>query len=87
MGKPSATAYREACARLGLPPARTAIIGDDLDVEISMGRRAGAHAVLVLSGTSRKHQLESVPAALRPDLIVPDVGHLLEHLVSEPPST
>jgi HAD superfamily hydrolase (TIGR01450 family) len=40
LGKPSPDALREMCRALGVPPARTLVVGDDLDLEIGRCRRA-----------------------------------------------
>jgi HAD superfamily hydrolase (TIGR01450 family) len=52
LGKPSPIALREMCRVLGVPPARTAIVGDDLSLEIAMAQRLGSPAALVLTGIS-----------------------------------
>jgi len=64
------------CRALGAPPARTLVVGDDLDLEIAMARRAGARSVLVLTGTARPGDAEARPPGLRPDLVVSDVAAL-----------
>jgi NagD protein len=76
LGKPSPEALREMCRALGVRPARTLVVGDDLDLEIAMARRAGARCVLVLTGTGTRAAAEARPAARRPDLIVEDVTAL-----------
>ena len=45
--KPSADGFRRACAMLDRPPARTAVVGDQLFRDILGARRAGCPAVLV----------------------------------------
>jgi 4-nitrophenyl phosphatase len=77
LGKPSPHALREMCRALGAPPARTLVIGDDLDLEIAMARRAGARSVLVLTGTARPGDAEARPPGLRPDLVTADVSRLV----------
>lgn len=46
-GKPFADGFDDVCARLGLPPARLAMVGDTLHTDILGGRAAGMGAVLV----------------------------------------
>ncbi|HSP71406.1 MAG TPA: HAD-IIA family hydrolase [Gaiellaceae bacterium] len=73
VGKPSPIALREMCAAVGVPPARTAVVGDDLDLEIAMARRAGARAALVLTGISSEADVRAAPAARAPDAVLADV--------------
>ncbi len=69
LGKPSPVALRELCRVLGVPPGRTAVVGDDLDLEIAMARRVGSPAALVLTGIS-----SSAEAARRPpDAVLADI--------------
>ena len=45
--KPAARGYRLAAERLGLPPERTAAIGDQIFTDVWGARRAGCYAVLL----------------------------------------
>jgi HAD superfamily hydrolase (TIGR01450 family) len=76
LGKPSPAALREICRALAVKPARTLVVGDDLDLEIVMARRAGARAVLVLTGTGTRDAAEARPEGRRPHAIIPDVTAL-----------
>jgi NagD protein len=67
LGKPSPIALREMCRVLGVPPARTAIVGDDLILEIAMAQRLGSPAALVLTGISSE---ADAGAARRPPAAV-----------------
>jgi HAD superfamily hydrolase (TIGR01450 family) len=80
LGKPSRPAVAEIGARLGLPTHELAVIGDDLGMDIALGRLAGARTVLVRSGISATIQLERVPPGRRPDAVVDSVADLLEWL-------
>ena len=66
LGKPSPVALREMCRALGVPPARTLVVGDDLGLEIAMARRAGAPAALVLTGISSEADVRACPPARAP---------------------
>ncbi len=77
VGKPSPLALREACRVLGVAPERLAVVGDDADMEVRMGRRGAGLSVLVRTGISADRDLERGPAHLRPDLDLPDLTHLL----------
>ena len=62
LGKPSPVALREICRTLGVKPARTLVVGDDLALEIAMARRAGARSALVLTGVGTRARGGCVPA-------------------------
>ncbi|HEX7082834.1 MAG TPA: HAD hydrolase-like protein [Gaiellaceae bacterium] len=73
LGKPDPVALREACRALGTTPARTAVIGDDLRLEIAMARRAGARALLVLTGVSTAAEAAGAPTGRAPHAVLADV--------------
>jgi HAD superfamily hydrolase (TIGR01450 family) len=52
LGKPEPHLFREAAARLGVPPARLVMIGDQLETDVAGARAAGIDAAL-LAGVSR----------------------------------
>ncbi len=51
LGKPEPHLFREAATRLGIPPARLVMIGDQLETDIAGARAAGIDAAL-LAGIS-----------------------------------
>lgn len=77
VGKPSVAAVRAIERRLGVPARDIAVIGDDLDVDIALGRLGGSRTVLVRSGTSASIDLGRVPANRRPDASIDGVAELL----------
>jgi 4-nitrophenyl phosphatase len=71
LGKPSAVALREMCRALGTKPAQTAVVGDDVDLEIAMAARLRSPAALVLTGISTATDARASkwpPAAVLPDV-------------------
>lgn len=80
VGKPSRAAVAEIGTRLGLPTSELAVIGDDLGMDIALGRLGGSRTILVRSGISGAVALERIPARRRPDAIIDGVGDLLEAL-------
>jgi NagD protein len=80
LGKPDPRALREACRSIGAPAARTLVVGDDLDLEIAMGLRAGARAALVLTGISAAADVDARPLGRRPHAVLEDVTALRELL-------
>ena len=63
VGKPSRAAMAEVSSRLGVPAQELAVIGDDLGMDIALGRLGGSRTVLVRSGISGAVTLERVPEA------------------------
>ncbi len=80
VGKPSAAALKVACARLGLPAAQVAVVGDDLTLENTMALRGGAFSVTVHTGLAGAADVAALPQAQRPHLSLPGVRALLELL-------
>lgn len=79
VGKPSRAAVREYSDRLGVPPREVVVVGDDLGMDIALGRLGGSRTVLVRSGINAAG-LDGVPASRHPDLVVDRVGDLLDLL-------
>jgi HAD superfamily hydrolase (TIGR01450 family) len=77
VGKPSRAAVREISDRLGVPSQRLAVIGDDLGMDIALGRLGGSRTILVRSGISGSVDLSRVPESRRPDAVVDGVEEML----------
>ena len=80
LGKPSRAAVAEVSSRLGVTAAELAVIGDDLGMDIALGRLGGSRTVLVRSGISGAIELERIPERRRPDAIVAGIADVLEKL-------
>jgi NagD protein len=80
VGKPSEVAVEEVGKRLGVPTAEVVVIGDDLDMDIGLGKLGGSRTILVRSGLSGAVDLERVSAARRPDEVVDGVEEILARL-------
>ncbi|WP_457751248.1 HAD-IIA family hydrolase [Thermococcus sp.] len=76
VGKPNKPAYRVLRDILG--EEEIWMVGDRLDTDIAFAKRFGMKAVMVLTGVSTLEDVEE--SNLRPDLVVPDVGALVEYL-------
>jgi HAD superfamily hydrolase (TIGR01450 family) len=77
VGKPSRAAVREISDRLGVPSRELAVIGDDLGMDIALGRLGGSRTILVRSGISGSVDLAGVPERQRPDAVVDGVEEVL----------
>ena len=80
IGKPSRAALRTIRDQLGVPTDRLAVIGDDLGMDIALGRLGRARTILVRSGISGRVGLDRVPERLRPDGVVDGVADLVHRL-------
>lgn len=78
VGKPSAVMMRAVRKELGLATAETTIIGDTMETDILGGVQLGFHTVLVLSGGTRREELQHY--AYRPEVVVDCLAELSELL-------
>lgn len=72
VGKPSPVMMRMARKELGLATSETIMIGDTMETDILGGVQMGYRTILVLSGGTRRSDLERF--AYRPDLVVESVA-------------
>ena len=56
------------------------MIGDDLTMDVALGRLGGARTILVQCGTSGDVEREPIPDEQRPDAVVEGVAALLDWL-------
>jgi len=80
VGKPSQAAVDAVSDRLGVPIGEIAVIGDDVAMDIALGRLCGARTILVTCGTSGDVDCETLPDEHRPDTVVEGVAALLDWL-------
>lgn len=78
VGKPSKIAVAEIGNRLGVPTSELAVIGDDLGMDVALGKLGGCRTVLVRSGISGRVEVGSLPARRRPDAVIDGVADVLE---------
>ncbi len=80
VGKPSHAAVQEVERRLGVPSRDTAVIGDDIGMDIALGKLGGSRTILVRSGISGATDMNGVPERQRPDAVVDGVEEILPWL-------
>ena len=80
VGKPSRAALRTVREQLGVPTDEIVVVGDDLGMDIALGRLGGARTILVRSGISSRIDLQAVPERSRPDAVVGGIADLLDLL-------
>jgi NagD protein len=74
VGKPSPVMMRAARKELGLATDETIMIGDTMQTDILGGVSMGYRTVLVLSGSTERHDL--VRYAYRPDYVLDSIAAL-----------
>ncbi|WP_127532538.1 HAD-IIA family hydrolase [Paenibacillus kobensis] len=75
VGKPSAYMAEAALSALELPAERCLVIGDSVESDIGLGKRAGMKTALVLSGSTVQSSDGLWPA--RPDWVWPSIAELI----------
>ncbi|PPD44410.1 MAG: TIGR01458 family HAD-type hydrolase [Methylobacter sp.] len=74
IGKPSADFFQIALDDMGLQAHEAAIIGDDIDVDVGGGQRAGLKGVLVKTGKYRQAYAGS--SSIKPDVVIDSIRDL-----------
>jgi NagD protein len=76
VGKPNPLMMRSALNRLEAHSETTVMIGDRMDTDIISGLEAGLRTVLVTTGSTMPHQVETFP--YRPSRVVDSIADLVE---------
>ncbi|GAA3631749.1 HAD-IIA family hydrolase [Flavivirga jejuensis] len=76
MGKPSPIMFREARKELGVRTENTFMIGDTMETDIIGGVEMGYKSILVLSGGTKKEDLNNF--AYHPDKVIPSIYSLMD---------
>lgn len=76
IGKPQTFIVEEILEETGARPRETMVVGDRLDADIEMGRRAGLRTVLVLTGVTSREEAETAPRRRRPHWIIDTLAEL-----------
>jgi len=76
IGKPNAEMARMGMDKLGATPEATAMVGDRLYTDMEMAYRSGITSILVLSGETKRDDLEA--ADPKPDYVFESVRELHE---------
>ncbi len=75
-GKPSGLILKQASETLGLPPDRCMMVGDRIETDICMGVEAGMHTALVLTGVTRREEIEE--SGVQPEFVLETLSDLLD---------
>lgn len=80
IGKPNRHIIEMAAQRLGLPVDSLCIVGDRLYTDVAMGQHAPIRTALVLSGETKREDLEQSP--YQPDYVFTGLDELTERLLA-----
>jgi ribonucleotide monophosphatase NagD (HAD superfamily) len=80
VGKPSRAALRTIEQQVGARGEELVVVGDDLTMDVALGRLGGACTILVASGISGRVSLSDIPERRRPDAVIGGVAELLDRL-------
>jgi NagD protein len=76
VGKPNPLMMRSALNRIDAHSETTVMVGDRMSTDVVSGLEAGLRTVLVLTGSTRRHEVERFP--YRPTHIVESVADLVD---------
>jgi NagD protein len=76
IGKPNPMMFRSAMNRIDAHSETTAMIGDRMDTDVVAGMEAGLRTFLVLTGSTRREDIDRFP--YRPSVVVPSVADLVD---------
>lgn len=79
VGKPSRAMFEAAAGSMGLPLARVAMVGDDLQADIAGAQALGCQAFMVRTGKFRAAELEA--SAVEPDRVLDSLAALPDLLL------
>jgi 4-nitrophenyl phosphatase len=79
IGKPQAEIVGAALAKVGHPAEVTAMVGDQLDTDITMANRSGLYGILVFTGETTKRDAAK-NRLVTPNLLCSSVARLAERI-------
>lgn len=79
-GKPYSDTMDMICSATGADKSEVAVVGDRLYTDIAIGKRSGVTAILVLTGETKKKDLEGLDQATMPDIVLDD-AEALENMI------
>jgi HAD superfamily hydrolase (TIGR01457 family) len=78
IGKPNPLILKEILREAGVSKKEAIIVGDRLDSDILLGRKAGIKTILVLTGITSPMEAEKLKKETRPDYVIKNIGGLLK---------
>ena len=84
VGKPNPLMMRSALNRIDAHSETTVMVGDRMDTDIICGIEAGLRTVLVMSGSTKAHEVERFP--YRATKVVDSIADLVDQVTSPDPT-
>lgn len=78
VGKPNTWMLELLLQRNGRSPQEALLIGDRLDTDIAIAKRAGVPSALVLTGISTLDDLQTAPSEQQPDYVLTSLLEMME---------
>src|ERR1700742_4287403 len=78
VGKPNPMMFRSAMNRIQAHSESTMMVGDRMDTDVVAGIEAGLETVLVLTGSTKRHQIERFP--FRPTHVFESIADCVERV-------
>lgn len=76
IGKPNTYSMELLLQRCGVSPDEAVLVGDRLDTDVLVGKRAGLHTVLVLTGVTDEAALRNASAEMTPERVIRTLAEL-----------
>lgn len=76
IGKPKTYALRKILQQAQARPQQALVVGDRLDTDIKVGKKARLWTALVLTGVNKQRDLASLPARWQPHWVLKNLGGL-----------
>lgn len=76
IGKPNTYSMEMLLQRCGVSPQEGVLVGDRLDTDVLVGKRAGLHTVLVLTGVTDEQALRAAPMEMQPERVIRTLAEL-----------
>ncbi len=78
IGKPSPVFFQQVLEDMGLKPAQTAMVGDDIESDIGGAQAVGMKGILVKTGKFRPELIKNTK--IKPDLVIDSLADLVNYL-------
>ncbi len=76
IGKPNTYSMELLLRQAGVPADEAVLVGDRLDTDVLVGKRAGLHTVLVLTGVTNEEALAEAPPEMLPERVIRTLAEL-----------
>ncbi|GIV19905.1 MAG: hypothetical protein KatS3mg023_1656 [Armatimonadota bacterium] len=76
IGKPNVYSIQLLLQRSGVLPSQAVLVGDRLDTDVLVGKRAGVYTVLVLTGVTSEEEVWQAPPEMTPQRVIGTLAEL-----------